>query len=77
MLSAFDIGCRPPVKAYLEKAGIDLPARNGDGDWSLPVPATHVVAPGGRIALAHVEPDYRKRLDPEAVLDALRTLQRA
>jgi peroxiredoxin len=64
-----------PVKAYLEKARIDLPARNGDDAWTLPVPATYIVARGGRIALAHIDTDYRKRLDPEAVLAVLKTLQ--
>jgi len=34
-----------------------------------------VVAKGGRIALAHVDPDYRKRLEPQAALAALRKLQ--
>lgn len=63
-----------PVKAYFKKAGHDLPTRNGDGRWSLPIPATYVVARGGRIVLAHVDPDYRARLEPQAVLDALRVL---
>lgn len=60
-----------PVKAYMAKAGHDLPTRNGDGRWSLPMPATYVVETGGRIALAFVEPDYRKRLEPEAAILAL------
>jgi peroxiredoxin len=66
-----------PVKAYFRKAGHDLPSRNGDGGWSLPIPATYVVGRGGRIALAHVEPDYRKRLEPQAILDVLRQLAAA
>lgn len=59
------------VKAYFIGAGLDLPARNGDGRWSLPIPATYVVGRDGRIVLAHVDPDYRKRLEPAAVIDAL------
>lgn len=61
-----------PVKAYFMKAGHDLPTRNGDGRWSLPIPATYVVAAGGRIIVAHVDPDYRARLEPRTVIDALR-----
>jgi peroxiredoxin len=52
-----------------------LPGINGDDSWELPVPATYVIARDGRIALAYVEVDYRKRLEPEAILDALRSLQ--
>jgi len=59
------------VKAYFVKAGHDLPARNGDDRWSLPMPATYVVEKGGRIALASVDPDYRRRLEPAAALAAL------
>ncbi|CCD90714.1 fragment of putative AhpC/Tsa family protein, selenocysteine-containing oxidoreductase (part 2) [Bradyrhizobium sp. ORS 375] len=44
---------------------------NGDGRWSLPMPATYVVAKGGGILLAHVSPDYRTRLEPQAALAAL------
>ena len=62
------------VKAYFVKAGHDLPARNGDDRWSLPMPATYVVAKGGRIALASVDPDYRRRPDPAVAICALRKL---
>ena len=62
------------VKDYFVKAGHDLPARNGDDRWSLPMPATYVVERGGRIALAFVDPDYRSRLEPAAAVAALRSL---
>lgn len=61
----------PAIKALYQKFGHDLPLRNGDGRWSLPMPATYVVAKGGRIAFANIDPDYRKRLDPRVVLNAL------
>jgi peroxiredoxin len=41
----------------------------------LPVPATYVISQDGRIVLAYIEVDYRKRLGPEAILDALWSLQ--
>jgi peroxiredoxin len=65
------------VRPFYEKAGHALPERNGDGTWSLPMPATFVVARGGRIAEAFVEPDYRRRLDPEAAIAALHRLSLA
>jgi peroxiredoxin len=51
-----------------------LPGINGDESWELPVPATYVIAQDRRVVLAYVEVDYRKRLRPEAILDALRSL---
>ncbi|MDX2156057.1 MAG: peroxiredoxin-like family protein [Hyphomicrobiaceae bacterium] len=62
------------VKAYFVKAGHDLPSRNGNDRWSLPMPATYVVEKGGRIALAFVDPDYRKRLEPSEAVAALAAL---
>jgi peroxiredoxin len=63
------------VKPFYEKAGHALPERNGDGIWALPMPATFVVQRGGRIVEAFIEPDYRKRLDPQQALAALRESQ--
>jgi peroxiredoxin len=59
------------VRPFYEKAGHALPDRNGDGSWALPLPATFVVERGGCIRAAFVEPDYRRRVDPRAALDAL------
>ncbi|MEM5460685.1 peroxiredoxin-like family protein [Paraburkholderia phytofirmans] len=52
-----------------------LLAINGDGSWELPVPATYVIAPDGHIALASIEVDYRKRLEPDAILAAVKSLR--
>jgi peroxiredoxin len=65
------------VKPFYEKAGHALPERNGDGIWALPMPATFVVQRGGRIVEAFIEPDYRKRLDPQQALAALRSSRAA
>jgi peroxiredoxin len=45
----------------------------GNDSWFVPVPATFVVGRDGRIVARHVDPDYRKRMDLDAVLDALKT----
>lgn len=45
-----------------------------DGGWSLPIPATYVIGQDACVALAHVDPDYRDRLEPGAVLARLHTL---
>lgn len=62
------------VELYQRRWNNDLVKWNGEGGWSLPIPATYVIAPDARVALAHVDPDYRDRLEPEAVLARLRTL---
>ncbi len=64
----------PAIKALYQKFGHDLPMRNGDGGWSLPMPATFIVAKGGVIATVFADPDYRRRLDPEQALAAVATL---
>lgn len=64
----------PEIEALYRKFGHDLPTHNGDGEWSLPIPATYVVERGGRIAYAHVDPDYRHRAEPADVLAALAQL---
>jgi peroxiredoxin len=45
----------------------------GNDSWFVPVPATFVVGRDGRIVARHVDPDYRKRMELDAVLDALKT----
>ena len=59
------------LRAALQSNNKALPGINGDESWELPVPATYVIARDGRIALAYIEVDYRKRLEPEALLSAL------
>jgi peroxiredoxin len=67
----------PAIRALYEKFGHDLPTRNGDGRWSLPMPATFIVAKGGVIASVFADPDYRTRLDPEQALSAVAALSTA
>jgi peroxiredoxin len=63
------------LRAALRSNNKALPGINGDESWELPVPATYVIGRDGRIALAYIEVDYRKRLEPEAILAALRSLR--
>lgn len=60
------------VRPYYEKAGLILPEKNGEDGWSLPAPSVFVVAKGGIIQAAFIEPDYRKRTDPAQALAALK-----
>lgn len=51
-----------------------LPEINGDESWELPVPATFVIGQDRRVALAHIDVDYRRRLSPDDIVAALRSL---
>jgi peroxiredoxin len=63
------------VKALYQKFGHDLPARNNDTDWLLPVPATYLVGPTGRISFAKVAADYRTRAEPKHLLELVKATQ--
>ncbi|NKL02741.1 redoxin domain-containing protein [Rhizobium leguminosarum bv. viciae] len=65
------------LKAAYSSFSVDLAAINGDDSWELPIPATFVIGRNGRVQLAHAEADYRKRLAPEAIVDALRAAEGA
>ena len=58
----------------LRAGSADLPAYNGDDSWELPMPGTFVIAPDGTVQLAFVDADWTRRLEPAAILDALRQL---
>ena len=62
------------VRPIMARFGSDVPAFNGDGSWELPMPGTFVIAPNGTVRLAHVDADWTKRLEPAAILGALRQI---
>ena len=63
------------LRAALTSNNKALPDINGDDSWELPLPATYVIGPDRKIALAEIELDYRERLEPEAIVAALRSLR--
>ncbi|GEN99948.1 peroxiredoxin [Novosphingobium sediminis] len=72
---AFDLA--EELRPIYARFGHALPDRNGGSEWILPVPATFVIAPDGRVRLAFVDTDYRNRLEPDAVLAALAGITQA
>jgi peroxiredoxin len=72
--SSFGLVFRVPdsLRPYYDRIGISFERANGDASQELPVPATYVVGRDGRVLLAHVDPDYTRRLEPAALLAALR-----
>jgi peroxiredoxin len=61
-------------RVSLETFGTDLPTFNGDESWELPVPATYVIDRKGMVKLAFFDPEFRNRVEPRAILEALRGL---
>lgn len=59
------------VAKYKDSYKIDLEASAGATHHLLPHPAVFIVDAGGVIRFAHVNPDYKVRLEPAKVLAAL------
>ena len=57
-------------KRYKNK-GIDLVVDNDMMKPELPISATYIVNRDGKIVYSFVDPDYKKRLEPETVIDEL------
>lgn len=64
VLTAGDETLQPPLRKF----GIDLAERNGDDSLELPIPATFLIDTAGTIRNRFLDPDYKKRLDPEEAL---------
>jgi peroxiredoxin len=59
------------VRDVHAQVGANLPAFNGTSSWELPMPGTFIVDQTRMIRLAFVDPDFTRRLEPAAILDAL------
>jgi peroxiredoxin len=62
------------LRPIYEKAGLDIPAYNGDDSFRLPVPATYIIGQDGVIAYDFVNADYTQRLEPTEILARLNDL---
>jgi len=60
------------METLISSAGWDLPKYQGNNAWILPVPATFVLNRDGIIVARFVEPDYRTRMDIDALLQMVR-----
>lgn len=59
------------VKKLYSELGLDLEKNQGNPDWKLPIPATYVVGPDGKIKYVFLDVDYTRRADPAEILKAL------
>ena len=62
------------VAKYKNSYKIDLEASSGATHHLLPHPAVFIVDASGIVRFAHVNTDYKTRLEPEKILAAARTL---
>jgi peroxiredoxin len=60
------------MEEYMTGIGRKLPEYQGNDSWVLPIPATFVVGRDGRINARFVDPDYRKRMATDELIEALR-----
>ncbi len=61
------------IKTHMLSRGLQLEAFQGNDGWCVPVPATFVVGRNGRIIARFVDPDFRKKMDIEAILEAVQS----
>ncbi len=59
---------------YKRNLQLDLAEYNGAGRYVLPVPETYVIDRNGVVRFAFADTDYRKRVEPAAIVDALEAL---
>jgi peroxiredoxin len=56
---------------------VNIPFINGDDRWRLPLPATYVLGPDGKVLYAEAHADFRVRPEPEDVLRVLPAFARS
>ena len=65
------VWCGEEIRTLYKKAHLDLAKSQGNEGWLIPIPATYVVAPDGRIKRSFVDVDFRRRMEPEDILEAV------
>jgi len=76
---AFGITFKVPddlVTKYKNDYQIDIEAASGESHHVLPHPAVYLVDRQGVVRFAHVNPNYKVRLDPKAIMKAVSTAEK-
>jgi peroxiredoxin len=60
------------MQHHMLERDADPSKSQGNDSWFVPVPATFVVGRDGKVTARHVDPDYRKRMEIDAVVAALK-----
>lgn len=59
-----------------KKGGLDLAKYNQTEKAELPISATYIVDKKGKIVFAYIEPDYKKRAEPELLIQTLAKIKK-
>jgi len=59
----------------MRAGGFDIAPYQGNETWMLPIPATFIIGQDGMVKARYIDPDYRHRMDIDALLDALRSVR--
>lgn len=62
------------MSSLIASAGWDVPNYQGGTAWVLPIPAVFIVDQDGIIRTRHVDPDYRRRMELDQVIEGIRAL---
>lgn len=65
------------LKDIYAQRGIDLPRFQANELWMVPIPATFVVGQDGRVKARFIDADFRRRMEIDDVLKALRACRPA
>ncbi len=60
------------AREAMAAGGVDLSSYQANESWMLPIPATFVVDTKGIVRARHVDPDYRRHMDVDDLLKAVR-----
>lgn len=76
VMQAYNLYFRIPdeLVAVYKKAGLDIEDYNGKDRNVLPVPGTFIIDQQGIVRAMHADTDYKKRMEPSDIIQALKTL---
>ena len=57
----------------MRTGGFDIAPYQGNETWMLPIPATFIVGRDGVVKARYIDPDYRRRMDLDELLAALKS----
>ena len=74
-LQAFTGHMQVQAPGYKDDFKIDLDDYNGKGRRDLPIPGTFIIGQDGIVKAAFADIDYTKRMEPAAIVEALKRIE--
>jgi peroxiredoxin len=63
----------PDFIQLISNSGRDIAKFQGNDAWMVPIPATFVVGSGGNVVARFIDPDFRKRMELDDLLNAFKS----